>query len=42
LHFFENQPQPDRPGGHPLMPTFTLGPRDIAAIVRYLRSIQEQ
>jgi mono/diheme cytochrome c family protein len=28
-------------GGHPRMPKFTFEPRDIAAIVRYLRSIQE-
>lgn len=28
-------------GGHPRMPKFTFEPRDAAAIVRYLRSIQE-
>ena len=28
-------------GGHPAMPTFTFEPRDVVAIMRYLRSIQE-
>jgi mono/diheme cytochrome c family protein len=28
-------------GGHPAMPTFTFDPREVAAIMRYLRSIQE-
>ena len=28
-------------GGHPAMPKFTFEPRDVAAIMRYLRSIQE-
>jgi cytochrome c len=28
-------------GGHPAMPKFAFEPRDAAAIVRYLRSIQE-
>jgi mono/diheme cytochrome c family protein len=28
-------------GGHPAMPTFTFEPRDVAAVMRYLRSIQE-
>jgi cytochrome c len=28
-------------GGHPAMPKFTFDPRDAAAIVRYLRSIQQ-
>jgi len=28
-------------GGHPEMPKFTFEPRDAAAIMRYLRSIQE-
>ena len=27
--------------GHPMMPSFTLTPRDARAIVRYLQSIQE-
>ena len=29
-------------GGHPVMPKFTFEPRDAAAIMRYLRSIQER
>lgn len=29
-------------GGHPAMPKFTFGPREAAAIVSYLRSIQER
>jgi cytochrome c len=29
-------------GGHPAMPKFTFEPRDAAAIMRYLRSIQER
>ena len=28
-------------GGHPVMPKFTFEPRDSAAIMRYLHSIQE-
>jgi len=28
-------------GGHPAMPKFTFAPRDVAAIMRYLRSIEE-
>ena len=28
--------------GHPMMPRFTLTPREARAIVRYLQSIQEQ
>jgi hypothetical protein len=28
-------------GGHPTMPKFTFGPREAAAIVSYLRSLQE-
>ena len=28
-------------GGHPAMPKFTFEPRDVSAIMRYLRSIQE-
>jgi cytochrome c len=28
-------------GGHPAMPKFAFEPRDISAIMRYLRSIQE-
>ena len=28
-------------GGHPVMPKFTFEPREVSAIMRYLRSIQE-
>jgi cytochrome c len=28
-------------GGHPVMPKFAFEPRDVEAIMRYLRSIQE-
>jgi mono/diheme cytochrome c family protein len=28
-------------GGHPAMPKFTFEPRDVSAIMHYLRSIQE-
>ena len=28
-------------GGHPAMPKFTFEPRDVTAIMRYLRSIEE-
>lgn len=28
-------------GGHPTMPKFTFEPRDVSAIMRYLRSLQE-
>jgi len=28
-------------GGHPAMPKFTFAPRDVTAIMRYLRSLRE-